>query len=170
MTSAVRAVIREVLDVAMPGPRTRTSRPASGYAFWPPRARMLEIAQDRAAVAKARGGGYETLIRYATATTQTPPVAAVEGVSSSPLEQTGALTTTIDGTAAAGPAEDQAPVAETDRAWAVVEGRAHAVASAFAAFSGHNHYPADTCATRLPRSPPAGCATVTCCRCRSSRP
>jgi len=32
---------------------------------------MLEIAQDRAAVAKARGGGYETLIRYATATT--PP-------------------------------------------------------------------------------------------------
>ena len=70
VTSAVRAVLREVLDVAVPGPRnhtSRTSRTGAGYGFWPPRARMLEIAQDRAAVGKARGGGYETLIRYATA-------------------------------------------------------------------------------------------------------
>lgn len=140
ITAAVRAVLREVLDVAMPGPRPRTSRPVSGYGFWPPRARMLEIAQDRAAVAKARGGGYETLIRYATATTRTPPFAPVEGISPPPLEQTGAPPLTIDGTADAGAAEDPTPDAETDPARAVVAGRAHAVASAFAAFSGHNHY------------------------------
>ena len=41
VTSAVRAVIRELLDVAVPEPRPRTPRQASGYGWWPPRARML---------------------------------------------------------------------------------------------------------------------------------
>jgi hypothetical protein len=68
VTTATRALIREVLDVAVPGPRARSARSDAGYGLWPPRARMLEIAQDRAAVGKARGGGYETRIRYATAT------------------------------------------------------------------------------------------------------
>ena len=69
----LRAVTRELLDVITPGPAPRaTSRPVTGYGWWPPRARMLEIAQDRAAVGKARGGGFETLIRYATATPRPP--------------------------------------------------------------------------------------------------
>ena len=60
-------------DHARPGP-ARHLATVAGYGWWPPRARMLEIAQDRAAVGKARGGGYETLIRYATATPDPTPV------------------------------------------------------------------------------------------------
>ena len=128
-------------------PRARTSRPVTGYGCWPPRARMLEIAQDRAAVGKARGGGFETLIRYATATPRPHSAAAVADGSPSRPEHTASLPVTISHDAAPNRARPPRGGAETpelvdaeDRARFVVEGRAHAVASAFAAFSGHNHY------------------------------
>jgi hypothetical protein len=113
------------------------------------------IAHDRAAVAKARGGGYETLIRYATATPRVDTARAdtAPSVKQAPAAptwssvQTGPLPMTISprvpggrSRSPRGPADDRVPQDRGDRARAVVEGRAHAVASAFAAFSGHNHY------------------------------
>jgi hypothetical protein len=144
----LRAVFRELLDVLTPGPASRArSRPVTGYGFWPPRARMLEIAQDRAAVGKARGGGFETLIRYATATPRPHFAAAVAEGSPSRAEHPAPLPVTISHEAAPnrprpprGGAEREVPVDPESRVRFVVEGRAHAVASAFAAFSGHNHY------------------------------
>ena len=102
VTTAMRAVIREVLDVAVPGPRARTARPDAGYGLWPPRARMLEIAQDRAAVGKARGGGYETRIRYATATPRSDTATPVAADLAARREQTGAPPLTTGPSAAAG--------------------------------------------------------------------
>ncbi|GAA5141805.1 hypothetical protein GCM10023320_81320 [Pseudonocardia adelaidensis] len=107
-------LLREVLDIATPAAgdrRTTITGSASRSVQVGPRERLVASAEHRAAAAKTRGGAYATLVRYATTT---------------PLPE-------HDGTAA-GLAQAQA------RARAVLRGRAHALASAFAGFSDHNHY------------------------------
>jgi hypothetical protein len=84
-----------------------------------PRERLEQSSGDRAAVGKARHATFDTLVRYAAATT--PDTATADS--------------TILDTAATHPA--RAPRAAARRR---VRGRAHAVAAVFASFTGHNHY------------------------------
>ncbi|WP_219419921.1 helicase HerA domain-containing protein, partial [Pseudonocardia nigra] len=122
--AAVVLVLREVLDIATPGPlhtRTRnTSAATARSTAAPPRVRLVTSAQDRAAAGKTRGGAYATSVRYTATTALKPNTAPPFG------QQTGH--------------RDQAVREAAERARAVVRGRAHAIASAFAGFSDHNHY------------------------------
>jgi hypothetical protein len=108
--------LRECLAIAAPTAGSTATTARSGYAgragAVDPRARLERSGGDRAAVAKARHAGFDTLIRYAATTT----LAA---------DPTGDL------------AQEQVDYAAARRR---VRGRAHAVAAVFASFTGHNHY------------------------------
>lgn len=118
----IAALGREILTLATPGPIAphaaghKTRRATTAHlAPRPvePRARLERSSGDRAAVAKARSGAFETLIRYAATTHLHPAEPATDE-------------------------DEQASLWWAARAR--VRGRAHAVAAVFASFTGHNFY------------------------------
>jgi hypothetical protein len=123
LLEAVAAVtvwaVREILILITPGPLTaadpagRGPRTATAAGGEDRRTRLERASGDRAAVAKARGPGFDTLIRY-----------AATAVIPHPLPQS----------------DPHAGRSELRMAQRRVRGRAHAVATVFASFSGHNYY------------------------------
>ena len=128
-------VLRELLDLATPGPVTQRPRPdgarsgathggagrANGtLSDAAARARLTHTAQNRAAVDKARGGAYATSIRYLAHTTV--PTLPAGNRAGDP----------------AGAAAARARARKQGRA--LVRGRCHAVGAAFARYTDLNHY------------------------------
>ncbi len=73
-------LVGQVLDLITPGAHSRRRTGGHGRECWIRRPRWSTPRPDRAIVAKQRGAQYETLIRYAVATTLPPtPTAASSG-------------------------------------------------------------------------------------------
>ncbi|WP_232668306.1 type IV secretion system DNA-binding domain-containing protein [Pseudonocardia sp. TRM90224] len=129
------ALAHEALMLLSPG-RVRGKAPVArgasigSFSAGDPRARLELSSSDRAAVAKAHGAAFETLVRYAVTT---------------PVDINTARDTDIggsDGGDVGGDVSD-APVAYREalaRARGHARGNAQALTSTFAAFTGHNFY------------------------------
>ncbi|MGH4009915.1 MAG: type IV secretory system conjugative DNA transfer family protein [Pseudonocardiaceae bacterium] len=98
-------LVGQLLDLITPGTHSR-HRAGSSAVSVDPQTSLEYSAANRAIVGKQRGSQYETLIRYAVATTL-PPTPTAE---------------------------------QRHQARDVARGRAHALAAAFATYTGHNRY------------------------------